>query len=132
MRGRPDVVSAERREEGRKGDTKRGTMTKTRGRGITRRGGRGRAGRLEGPRSKIVYNEEAAGRPGTGSSHYRRSSSATRLSVLVARHANVERPARCTCSCTTVHQLRPVRTRARPPSSSAPRRPSILIFFFSF
>lgn len=29
--GRPDVVSAERREEGRKGDTKRGTMTKTRG-----------------------------------------------------------------------------------------------------
>jgi hypothetical protein len=55
--------------------------------------------RLEGPRSKIVYNEEAAGRPGTGSSHYRRSSSATRLSVLVARHASVERPARCTCSC---------------------------------
>lgn len=109
--------------EGRKGDTKRGTMTKTQGRGIT--GGVCAEGgeRLEGPRSKIVYNEEAAGRPGTGSSHYRRSSSATRLSILVARHANVERPARCTCSCTTVHQLRPLRTRARSPPFSAPRLP---------
>lgn len=85
--------------EGRKGDTKRETMTKTQSSGIS--GAAGAEGRdLAGPRSKIVYNEEAAGRPGTGSSHYRRSSSATRLSVLVARHANVERPARCTCSCT--------------------------------
>lgn len=74
-------------------------MTKTQSSGIS--GVAGAEGRdLAGPRSKIVYNEEAAGRPGTGSSHYRRSSSATRLSVLVARHANVERPARCTCSCT--------------------------------
>lgn len=62
-----------------------------------------------------LYNEEAAGRLGTGSSHYRRSSSATRLSVLVVRHANVERPARCTCS-RTAHRssvTAPPHTRAR-------------------
>lgn len=53
-----------------------------------------------------LYDEETAGPRlrRTGSSHYRRSSSSTRLPVLVARHANVERPARsglarCTCSC---------------------------------
>lgn len=77
----------------------------------------------------MVYNEEAAGRPGTGSSHYRRSSSATRLSVLVARHANVERPARCTCSCaahrssvTAAPHTRAlfVSLRASPPPSSRP------------
>lgn len=71
-----------------------------------------------------LYNEEAAGRLGTGSSHYRRSSSATRLSVLVVRHANVERPARCTCS-RTAHRssvTAPPHTRARSPSSSSPRQ----------
>lgn len=61
--------------------------------------------KVQGARHSL-YNEETAGLRlrRTGSSHYRRSSSSTRLSVLVARHANVERPARpgparCTCSC---------------------------------
>lgn len=89
-------------------------------------------GKLEGPGSKIVYNEEAAGRPGTGSSHYRRSSSATRLSILVARHANVERPARCTCSC-TAHRSSVTaapHTRARPIflRASSSLYPHLLLF----
>lgn len=77
---------------------------------------------MKGPRSKTVYSEEAAGRLRTGS-HYR-PLRRPRDSVLVARHANVERPARCTCSCNyAVHQLRPLRTRARSPSLSLYRRP---------
>lgn len=126
-------LSAGRRVEGRKGDTKRETMTKTQSSGIS--GVAGAEGRdLAGPRSKIVYNEEAAGRPGTGSSHYRRSSSATRLSVLVARHANVERPARCTCSCTAhrssvtaAPHTRALSIFLRPSSSLYPH----LLLFFS-
>lgn len=120
--------------EGRKGDTKRGTMTKTRGAGEVRAEGRERDWRDQGG-SKIVYNEEAAGRPGTGSSHYRRSSSATRLSVLVARHANVERPARCTCS-RTAHRSSVTaapHTRTLPISlrASSSHHPRLPLFFLN-
>ena len=75
-------------------------MTKTQGRRISGVACRRERERERTGGTKIAYNEEAAGRSGTGSSHYHRSSSATRLSIFVARHANVERPARCTCSCT--------------------------------
>lgn len=138
--GRPDVVSAERRqggEEGRKGDAKRGTMTKTRGggvRGAWWRRGRGRAeGRgLEGPRSKTVYNEEAAGRsvgrpaglepvPPIIAAPRRPSASRDFPSSSHATRTSSDRPDAPAAAPHTVHQLRPVRTRARSPSLFAAR-----------
>lgn len=120
---------------------KRGTMTKTRGGGV---GGGGRAeGRgLEGPRSKIVYNEEAAGRsaglepvPPIIAAPRRPSASRDFPSSSHATRTSSDRPDAPAAALHTVHQLRPLRTRARSPSFSAARSLSSslsTLIFFSF
>lgn len=74
-------------------------------------------------RDEQVCNEEAVGRPRTGSFHYCLSStSATRLprSRRLATRTSSDRPDAPAAALHTVHQLRPLRTRARLPLLSSP------------
>lgn len=79
-------------------------------------------GGLKGPRSKTVYNEEAAGLLGTGS-HYRSSSSATRL-----RPRRTPRERRATGSMHLQLQLRRSSVTAAPHTRALSNSPLLAPF----
>lgn len=79
-------------------------------------------GGLKGPRSKTVYNEEAAGLLGTGS-HYRSSSSATRL-----RPRRTPRERRATGSMHLQLQLRRSSVTAAPHTRALSNSPHLALF----